>query len=779
MSDEFNIDDIIAEERAAEAAEAEARARAEARRAAAEKAAARKARVVMGLDDDDDEPAKPVKKEKAAPRKVQQAKPAPAKSGKAKVEKKADKKSDKGSKKSGGKKGLPRWAIVIICIAVALALVFAFVAFVVYADFYMVLYAELGDGAPKASDFLKDGGKASYVGKPDVSLTEEDSYLLTVSADGKERKVLLIVRDTEAPKAKSLDPVITIDDTITAEEALEEIRDASKYTVEWKSVPNFGTAGIYKAAVLLTDEHDNSRTVEVKVTILGAIDVLTYEAGDPHPRLDDFMVVERDDAELLTDLNATVEWAVPGEYPVQVSFDGKTYDSILKVVDTTAPVPDVVAAAVLKDGSVSPEDFVLGCDDATATTAEFKEAPSSSTIGKTTCAIVVKDLGGNETEVNASLIVCSAIGEIEAANETVTDAQILSALGSAYSSYKVDSLGFELTELGAHQVQLSRGSETVAAAIVVKDTVAPTATGLEYSSPVGCYIEPENYVGDIVDVSRVKASFITEPDWDTEGSYPVEILLTDRSGNKTTVTATAKIEPDTTAPVIYAAIDRTCYVGDAVAYFKEVFAEDNADPEPTLTVDKSKVDAKKAGTYPVTYTAVDKDGNSASVTVNFTFVERTISKDQLDAAIDDVFADIFTDNMTPTEQAFAIFNYCYNHILYTGTSNKTDLYGEAYRGITQGVGDCYTFYSTAYCMLEKIDCQVLSVERLNGKTQHFWCLVNLGTGWYHFDTCNVGPQHYKCFMKMNSDLEPLSPQYYRFDHSLYPEVAATPFVAPD
>lgn len=57
-------------------------------------------------------------------------------------------------------------------------------------------------------------------------------------------------------------------------------------------------------------------------------------------------------------------------------------------------------------------------------------------------------------------------------------------------------------------------------------------------------------------------------------------MLTDRAGNETTVEAKAIIAPDTTAPVIYAARDRYCYVGEAVSYFKEVFAEDNADPEP-------------------------------------------------------------------------------------------------------------------------------------------------------------------------------------------------------
>lgn len=769
MSDTFNIDDIIAEERAQEAAQAEAEAKAQAQRVAAENAAAEKARVVMGLDTEpegDDVPEeKPEKKAK-----------------KAKAEKPEKKKKEKKEKpqKSGKSKKFPKWLIILLGVIAVIAAVVALTVFVVYGNFYMWLYAELGDGAPDPADFVKDGSKASYVGgEPDVSLTEEGHYFLKIKSDGKERTVLLVVRDTEAPTAKSAEPVISIDDTLSPMDALEDAKDASDFEATWKAQPNFGSAGIYNASVLLSDEHGNERVIDVTVTILGAIDVLTHEAGEARPALEDFMIVERDNAELLTDFDTEIEWNVPGDYDVQISFDGATYTSTLRIVDTVAPKPDVIPAAVIKGEDISPDDFVLGCDDATAVSYEFSSAPDTATTGTVPCTITATDLGDNETEVQTTAVVCDAIIELEAANDVVTQAQIISALGGAYSGYTMETAAFSLTGLGAHEVVLTKNGEKLIVGAVVVDTTPPTAEGIECECSTGYYTDPINFVTNIVDMSSVTARFVTEPDWDVEGRQDVEIVLADRSGNETTITAVAVISPDKTAPVIYAAIDRICYVDEAVAYFKEVFAEDNADPEPELTVDKSKVDYKTAGTYPVTYTATDENGNSSSVTVNFTFVERTIDKDKLDAAIEEVFDKIFTDNMTPTEQAYAIFNYCYDHITYTGTSDKTDLYGEAYRGITQGVGDCYTFYATSYCMLEKIDCGLLSVERLNGKTQHFWCLVNLGTGWYHFDPCNVGPQHYRCFMKMTSDLSPLSAQYWRFDESLYPPVETTPFVAPD
>ena len=164
------------------------------------------------------------------------------------------------------------------------------------------------------------------------------------------------------------------------------------------------------------------------------------------------------------------------------------------------------------------------------------------------------------------------------------------------------------------------------------------------------------------------------------------------------------------------------------------------------------------------------------MTVKFKFIENKITDEKLNAEVDKVLDRILKDDMTLEQQAYAIFDYVYSNVLYTGDSDKTDWKAEAYRGLTKGVGDCFTFYATTYALLQKIDCQVLSVERLNGRTQHFWCLVNLGTGWYHFDACNVGPEHLRCFMKTSEELVKYSVQYWRFDTSLYPQVETRPYV---
>ena len=46
-----------------------------------------------------------------------------------------------------------------------------------------------------------------------------------------------------------------------------------------------------------------------------------------------------------------------------------------------------------------------------------------------------------------------------------------------------------------------------------------------------------------------------------------------------------------------------------------------------------------------------------------------------------------------------------------GYSDKTDWMKEAYNGIVNGVGDCFTYYSMSQLLLNRIGIQTLSVER--------------------------------------------------------------------
>ena len=65
----------------------------------------------------------------------------------------------KPDKPKKSRKGL----IIALAIVLALIVIAAVVVFVVYSGMHMYLKAELGEGAPSASGFLKGEGEASYV----------------------------------------------------------------------------------------------------------------------------------------------------------------------------------------------------------------------------------------------------------------------------------------------------------------------------------------------------------------------------------------------------------------------------------------------------------------------------------------------------------------------------------------------------------------------------------------------------------------------------------------
>lgn len=60
----------------------------------------------------------------------------------------------------------------------------------------------------------------------------------------------------------------------------------------------------------------------------------------------------------MTDLN-DITWDKLGDYEVKAEFDGKTFTSTLRIVDTTAPDPDIVPAAVLVGGKIEAKDLAL------------------------------------------------------------------------------------------------------------------------------------------------------------------------------------------------------------------------------------------------------------------------------------------------------------------------------------------------------------------------------------------------------------------------------------
>ncbi len=268
-----------------------------------------------------------------------------------------------------------------------------------------------------------------------------------------------------------------------------------------------------------------------------------------------------------------------------------------------------------------------------------------------------------------------------------------------------------------------------------------------------------------------QASFVTDMkslDYGTPGPQEIELLY---KGNPYTTTLTLV---DDEPPVFESAEDFTTILGEPIIYKSHVKAVDNSG-KCEITVDSSKVDTTKAGTYDVAYTATDLAGNEASVTVKMTIVEETAEEKDLNEKLDKILAEIITEDMSQKDKAWAIFSYIRNHVGYVSSSEKGDYVKAALQALKQGQGDCYVYFSIAKAMLTRAGIKNMDIERIpEGDKMHYWNLVDLedGHGWYHYDT-TPRVDHPTIFLWDDAKIKSYSDAHdncHNYDRSKYPNI---------
>lgn len=236
------------------------------------------------------------------------------------------------------------------------------------------------------------------------------------------------------------------------------------------------------------------------------------------------------------------------------------------------------------------------------------------------------------------------------------------------------------------------------------------------------------------------------------------------------------VQVDTEPPKIEGAHDQTIYIGDTIAYKKDITVTDNRDNNVKLEVNSSAVNSKKSGTYNVIYKATDNSGNVATKTVTLKVIERpivaiTATKDDLDSLADTVLATIITNDMSKVQKAKAIYDWTKHHISYVDNSDKSDWVKAAIQGIKKGSGDCFVYFSTSQELLTRAGIENQEVIKTTGN--HYWSLINCGEGWYHFDTTpRFGGGEF--FMLTDAQIEEYSKKHddsHVWDKTKYP---ATP-----
>ncbi len=652
--------------------------------------------------------------------------------------------------------------IIWICIA-AVLFAAAVLVCVHYIGLKPIVTVELGDPLPAVETIARTGD--SYVGT--YKTLPAGNHIIKVTHNGIATPVLVRVRDTVAPTGEPREQTIPYGASLTPDKLVTKIRDESVVKVTFSKPFDFDRVGDFDVTIRLSDASGNSTSIQSLLHIRAVRESVAAEAGAPVPGADAFLL-DGVTAEPVTLPTGEMMRHV-GTYPAGFLLkNGQTVTSALIVSDTVPPTGESVSLWICPGDPIAPEALVSSPHDETDLTFALLNEPDESVPHVQKVTVRMTDEGGNTTDVESELVI-SRIEPIalEASGEPITP-ELLAAdeTVAIKKSFVPDTVGIytvPVTVDGAEDFVL----------VTVVDTTAPTVEPRSDAALYTLHPVSPDAAFKALDYSPVQMTWLTEPDWNAAGEQPVRVRAEDASGNVTECDGTVVLAEDTEPPEIYGVVNRTAYVSEPIAYLAEVYAEDAVDGRVKVTVD-SDVIPDQAGKYKVTFTAEDLSGNRTSASCEYKLVAPTVSEEDVKKLAQDVLKEITADDMVTAEKLKAVFDYTRSHVRYVGTSDKTDWRKEAARGFKTGKGDCFTFYAVTRAFLDELGIEYMSLTRLGGRTRHFWVIVNIGTGWYHFDP-TLAPQHkHKCFMWTNEQCK-IKSYFWRYDHSKYPEIATEKF----
>lgn len=326
-----------------------------------------------------------------------------------------------------------------------------------------------------------------------------------------------------------------------------------------------------------------------------------------------------------------------------------------------------------------------------------------------------------------------------------------------------------------YEVVIEINDKRYTSVLHVKDTVKPVVTTKEATIFTTETVEPEDLIESIEDVTATTVVFAEIPDFTKLGTQEVKLKVTDEGGNVTEAVARVEVVEDTEPPVIEGVTDLTVPAGSSVSYKRNITVTDNYDTDVSLDVDTSAVDLNTVGEYPITYIAIDKAGNKTEVSAVLHVEAASVDNatDSLvNAAADKILTEIVADDMSQYDKAQAIYNWVHEQVAYYDGTPKTDWIQGAYRGLVERKGDCFVYAMTAKVLLTQAGITNMDIEKIPAKTRHYWNLIDLGDGWYHFDTTRR-KDGTTFFYKTDAELMAYSTTHddsHNYDPSQYPTI---------
>lgn len=424
-----------------------------------------------------------------------------------------------------------------------------------------------------------------------------------------------------------------------------------------------------------------------------------------------------------------------GEYTVSVKSWIYRYKCSLVIQDTIAPTGEAADCEIEFGNTVMPIDLVTNVQDATVVSASFVTEPDYSAIGENSVDILLTDAGGNTCVVSSQLTVRPTVSEytMEAGGSFPKLSDLL-LFDTSSAKLKTYSDEYDLKKVGDYELQVSYGDDIYTTVLHVADTTASTVEWQDEEFFDSYPFDASSFAASYTDNGYVTFNYVTDPDLTVIGTQELTVRAVDEGGNTCEGTVSLTLKHDDEPPVIEGTADKIIYIGDTINYKSGVSVTDNCDTDITFDVDATGVDLNTAGTYQATYSATDRAGNETSVTINITVEKRNVTEEEVMQLAADVIAKIITPDMTGRQKLDAIYSYVRSHVGYVSHTDKGNWVQAAYEGFTIKQGDCYCFASITKALLTAAGIANRDIEKIPAHSSHYWNLVDIGEGWYHFDT---------------------------------------------
>ena len=445
-----------------------------------------------------------------------------------------------------------------------------------------------------------------------------------------------------------------------------------------------------------------------------------------------------------------------GEYSVPVQYMFLKYNLSVKIVDKKSPQLEVKDVSESLNYSFNIKDFIVNASDESDYDITYSGNIDTSKYGEYDIVITAKDIYDNTSEAKAKLY----IGWLKK-DYSIEYGNKINAKDLVYDEKDKNTiLQSDLDEINASGVgvyYLTSTKDDCEEKIKIEITKDVTPPELVLKSVTIYFGKKINSVNDFVSKAtdksgKVTLNLLTKIDYNKIGKQKITIEAVDIENNKVTKETTLNIIKDTAGPKISGLSKLTVNKGTTINYEKGVSSYDDNTGKCEFSVDNSKVDTSKYGTYHAIYTSSDSLGNK-------TTAKRVIIVNH-DASDTNKMVKSIADTLS--SDAEKIRDYVRNNIKYNTNWGGSD---PIWYGLTNKVGNCYVHAKIFEALLKAKGYETKLIWTTD-KT-HYWNMVVLNGKWVHMDS-TPSSRHNK-YSIMNDEKRYERLQGRNWDRSLWPK----------